>query len=295
MKQTIDDLNQPVFWQHAWEKARKSSKTEKRKIRDNKEVMEFWNRFAPKYEKRHSPGNVDHRVQGVLDMFLQQQILNGETAVLDIGCGPGTHALPLAEICKSVTALDGAGEMCLELEKKVKEKNIGNIKVLHRMWEDVDIKKENMLKKFDLVLASMTTAVCDYETLDKMNQASRNNCCLIFWAQNSSNQARKELWKILFQEEDPGYGAASVIYPFNLLFSLGYYPEMRYIDSEWTYKEPVDEAIESLCRSFWLFTEITPYIKETITSYVQEKAENNIFSQKTKARLGVVTWSVNAG
>ncbi len=292
LKNNVKDLKKPAFWAQAWVEARKILNTEKRKIRNEKEAIEFWNKFAANYDKKHTQGKKDERVEKVISILKEKQFLDSKTKVLDVGCGPGNYALPLSKICNSVTALDGAVEMCRQLEKKIKTEKAYNIKVLHRLWEDVDIKAEGLYETFDLVFASMNPGVRDYDTLNRMNLASKKNCCLIFWAEGSSSQARKDLWQILFNEEDSGYGGAGIIYPFNLLFSMGYYPEIQYIDSEWRHEETVEEAIESLCRTFWLFAEITPEVKEIISDYVREKAENNTFVQQTRARLGVVTWSV---
>lgn len=292
LKKHVKDLGKPDFWIQAWVEARQNLNTEKRKIRDKEEAIEFWNKFAPKYDKKHTQGKKDERLTRVINILKEKQFIDQDTQVLDVGCGTGNYALPLSQICKSVTALDGAAEMCRQLEKKIKAEKVSNIRVIHHLWEDIDIKAESLYKSFDLVFASMNPGICDYDTLNRMNLTSKKNCCLIFWAEGSSSLARQDLWQILFNEEDSGYGGAGIIYPFNLLFSLGYFPEIQYIDSEWGHEETIEEAIESLCRSFWLFTEITPEVKKTISNYVKEKAVGNTFMQKTKARLGVVTWSV---
>jgi len=283
----------PDFWQQAWAAARHNSKSEKKRIRSDREMMEYWDRFAAKYDQVHSPCKKNKRVQAVLDLLEDERFLTNDAEILDIGCGTGTYTLPLAEICQSVTAIDGAVEMCRQLRKKIDHLNIGNIEVLHRMWEDIDLEKEGFRGQYDLVFASMTPAVCDYSTLDKMNQASRNNCCLIFWAEDGINQARSDLWREIFNEEESGDGIATIIFPFNLLYSLGYFPRIKYIDTRWECEETIEEAVESLCSMFWLYTEITPRIKDIVTRYVYRKAVNNMFCRRTDARLGVVTWGIN--
>lgn len=205
MKLSIDALRRPEFWRQAWEEARRSSPHVRRRIRDEKEAIEFWNKFAPNYGQ-HTSGRGKERVEKVINLLEREQILTPETEVLDVGCGPGTYALPFAERVKSVTALDGAREMCRILEQKAREAKLHNITVLHSMWEDVDLEKEGLLHRFDLVFASMTPAVCDCETLTKLNQASRKYCCLISWAGGSFSRARQELWELLFKEKNTDRG-----------------------------------------------------------------------------------------
>lgn len=167
-----------------------------------------------------------------------------------------------------------------------------NIRVMVRMWEDVDIEKEGLANAFDLVFTSITPAVRDYGTLRKLNQSSRKYCCFISWAGGNLSRSRDELWEIIFKEKNTGKGHI-FIYPFNLLYSLGYYPTMRYLDYECVKEEPVDQAVESLCRSFWLYTEVTPEVRDTIAGYVRERAINGVFRQETKTRLAIMTWRVD--
>lgn len=282
---------QTEFWQQAWEDASNNSAAKKKIIRSDNEMVGYWNQFAPKYGKNHPAGTHNERVRTVIEILNREQFLTAETEIIDIGCGPGTYSLPLAEMCKRVTALDSADGMCQQLIKTVEELGIKNIEVLQQPWENLDVENEKMLKKYDLAFASMTTAVSNYETLNKMNRVSRQNCCLVFWAENGFNRSRQELWKLVFNEDDSGQGMASVVYPFNLLYCLGYFPKIEFIDSEWVSTESVEDAVKSLCRTFWLYTDITPEIEKVITDYVLGKAENGTFHRKTEAKLGVVTWS----
>jgi len=284
-------LRQEDFWRQAWEQARTSWPQMRRRIRGEKEAIEFWNQMAPKYGQ-HQTSKRQERIEKVINILEENGMLTTEVDVLDVGCGPGTYALPFTDRCKSVTALDGAQEMCRILEEKVAEKGLPNVTVLQHMWEDVDLEKDDLLNRFDLVFASMTPAVCDYETFMKLNLASRKFCCLISWAGGSFNEARRDLWELLFDEKDDGRGYHT-LFQFNLLLSMGYYPSISYFDSHWVNEEKVDEAIEGLCRSFWLYTDITPKIKDTIAEYVKEKSNNGVFRQETRSRLSLMTWRVD--
>lgn len=291
MQPDIHALKTPEFWSQAWERVRKASPHIKRKIRSDKETMDFWNRIAPTYGKQTS-GRSKERVRKIIELLEREKILTPQAAILDVGCGPGTYALPFAERVTSVTALDGAGEMCGILEHRAKTKRLHNIKVMHHLWKDVDLEKEGLAKKFDLVFASMTPAVCDHDTLLKLNRASKNYCCLVSPASGSSGKARQVLWQQIFQEEDSRRGA-SLICIFNLLYSIGCHPSLQYLDSSWVREESIDKAVERLSRSFWLYTEITPDIKKTITQFVNEQSVDGIFRETVENHLGILTWKVN--
>lgn len=156
----------------------------------------------------------------------------------------------------------------------------------------MDLEKDGLAKNFDLVFASMTPAVCDHDTLLKLNRASKKYCCLVSSAGESSGRTRQELWQHIFKEEDSGRGD-NLIYIFNLLYSMGCQPNLQYLDSSWVREEPIDWAIERLSRLFWLYTEITPDIKKTIAQFVSERAVDGIFKETIENHLGIMTWKVN--
>lgn len=297
METGINYLHGPNFWRKIWDEAKMSSLYVRRVIRSEKEVREktinFWNRFAPTYGI-HSVEQEKKRVANIIDLLERKQMLTPDTDLLDVGCGPGNYSLPLARRVKSVTALDGAVEMCRILEQNAREANQNNISVLHQMWEDVDLKQESMYQKFDLVFASMTPAVCNYDTLVKLIQASREYCCLIWWAGWTyyEDQLIQELWQLFFQEE-LNHRGFDIIYPYNLLYSMGYAPTMDYEKVEWTDKETVEQVIERLCHFFWLYMEINQGVRDVITRHVQERVVDGVFRQTTSATIGIITFRVD--
>lgn len=292
VKGNREDPFQPAFWIRSWEAARKNSSGAGKIIRSDSEMNEYWNRIAASYDQAHSNQEPSERVQTVLNILRREQLLKPDWDILDIGCGPGNFTIPLADACRSVTALDSASEMCRQLLNKIENLGLKNVTVLHHLWEELDLKQTALEEKFDLSFASMTTAIFNLDTLMKMNKASRNSCCLIFWAENGSNRVRDDLYQLLFKAKDSGSGMPSVIYPFNLLYSLGYFPKIEFINSGWSTTEPVEKAIDSLCNYFWLYTDVVPAHVDIIARYVREHAVDGALTRETKTRLGVVTWNV---
>ena len=56
--------------------------------------------------------------------------LNGDEVILDIGCGPGTLAVPLAKRVKEVIAIDFSAQMLEELNQYAKREGVSNIKIV---------------------------------------------------------------------------------------------------------------------------------------------------------------------
>ncbi|MCC5909177.1 MAG: methyltransferase domain-containing protein [Clostridiaceae bacterium] len=275
----------------AWADALTSAPYFKMRIRSEKEVQAYWDKIADKYDS-NMMGQEEDRVQKVMDYFLQHKILTKNTEVLDIGSGTGAYTIPMAEVVKSVIALDSSSEMCGILEGKASEKKLSNIQTLIAPWQEVKLRKEKLYKSFDVAFSSLNPGIRNLKTLIKMNAASRKYCCLISTSGKVEDSTRKELEKLLLGKNLESKQANDVIYPFYILYQLGYSPKMEYIDITMVRKKEPEEAVASLCDSFWLYTDITPSVKKNIHNYVESKIENGLFTATTKMRLGMVCWSV---
>lgn len=247
--------------------------------------------MAPDYEA-YVASVLKKRVEKVIVILEQEGLLRPDTEILDVGCGPGTYALPFARQVKAVTALDAARVACRILEQKVRKEQLTNITVLERLWEDVDLAGEGLAGRFDLAFASLTPAVRDYETLIKLNQASRGYCCLVSRV-GSCDPVRQDLWRAILKQEQPKPDH-NLVYIFNLLFTKGYCPTMRYFNVEWVEDQAVNGAAKMLCRHFWKYTEITPEVKEQILFYVQQHSVGGRLRFAVRTCFNVMTWRTDS-
>lgn len=141
------------------------------------------------------------------------------STVLDIGAGPGTLAVPLAQRGCRVTVVEPSHPMTVSMEKYRARLGVsGRIAVVPQLWEDVDV---NSIGRFDYVISSFAIAVPDLrDALLKMN-AVANKQVHIFWFLNASPWARvmMDLWKPLHNEEYIGRPYADLIW--NALYQAG--------------------------------------------------------------------------
>ena len=107
-------------------------------------------------------------------------LLSSDFEVLEIGAGPGTLTISLAEKVKMVTAMEISAKMVTALGKELGNKQVENVKVIKNDWMKVEEYK--VKGKFDLVICShFLWQVEDLELhLKKMENASRKFCaCLM--------------------------------------------------------------------------------------------------------------------
>ncbi len=98
-------------------------------------VKGFWNRLKARwYRKGLEYSNMADVVLGFILPKVQ-----GARTFLDVGCGCGTLALPLARMGRTVTALDPSPAMIEILEEDIKREGLENIKTIAAAWGEVEL------------------------------------------------------------------------------------------------------------------------------------------------------------
>lgn len=193
--------------------------------------------------------------------FISRMNLSGDEVVLDIGCGPGTLAIPLAKKVKEVIAIDFSAQMLEELKVYALREGITNIKTYHIGWED----DWSHLPQSDIVVASRSMEVPDIEAaLIKMSTFARKACYLTykvggsFVDMNILDTIGKKV------KTKPDYWYIPII-----LYTHGYLPRIDYIE---TGRGSVrsgteDEFVESL---IWSVHELTEEQKAKARQYYRD-------------------------
>jgi protein-L-isoaspartate O-methyltransferase len=166
------------------------------------------------------------RVSATLDALS----LSPDARVLDVGAGPGVLTVPIASRTAHVTAVEPSEGMMTVLREYMKDKGIETIRCVQKRWEDVA--DGDLEPPYDLVLASFSLGMPDVgAAIEKMNAASSGRVCLIWHAGEPQFETlyRLALPHILGTDYVPGPKADIL---FNILYSMGIYPDVRYFDFE---------------------------------------------------------------
>lgn len=87
---------------------------------------------AAYYDKGRLPN-----APGLAEAFEKALGLDGRGRLLDIGCGPGTVALPLSGLFEEVVGLDADGGMIAEAQRLASERCVTNARWIHSRAEDL--------------------------------------------------------------------------------------------------------------------------------------------------------------
>lgn len=249
----------------------------------------FWNMRAEGYSRSISKDRKQKRSDEFFDLIASTGLSLDGAEVLDIGCGPGTFALPLARLGAKVTAIDISENMLELLEKNAAEEGLNIEKTILSGWSDIDIDSLEFRGHFDLVVASMTPGIDGPDSFEKMIDASKRVCYYSNFVARKWDPSYYELYQLLFNEKYPdgGYGFSL---PFMYLYSMGYRPAIKLSKSCWKNEESVEEAVETVSGFFSNSKNIDPEMKGLIREYFEKRAENGLIQSTSDSIIGVMVW-----
>ncbi|NBG87111.1 class I SAM-dependent methyltransferase [Isachenkonia alkalipeptolytica] len=266
------------YWVDLWEKQEKGRHKQ----------QEFWDNRADFFDgKVFTEGKIG---SNVVKLLKSKNMLSKDMKVLDIGCGPGKHTLPMAKEVKSITALDISENMLKHLQKNMESTNILNIHPISLDWKDVDLKGRQWEKAFDLVFASMTPGVFNYETLEKMLMACRKYCYLSGFVRRS-DRLENEIADYIYEKYQLSPKKIDkVYYVFNILWQLDYTPEIEYIHRKWEDDMTVEEAYSLYTDKMSSMVSLSEEDREKIKKILEHKSHKGKVTEKTEVIQGILTW-----
>lgn len=280
-----------TFWQEMWQSAIENSPIGHHKKKDA--TIRRWDKMAEWFSKRTASSEADDRRRKIIEMLKNEGALGPSSTVLDIGAGPGSWAVPLSREAAHVVALEPSGEMIKRLESRIRQEGIENIDVVCRLWEEIDLEEEGWINQFDLVFASMTPGVRDPDSLKKVIDASKGFCYLSRFSGQGWRKSYSELWEAIFGE-GIGTNPTDIIYPFNMVYAMGYKPNLHFNYWRHTREEPVDEAVENILLFFEDHVETDENIREQVKNYVMNHSVEGVYSQDREVCQGIMFWNVQS-
>jgi len=272
------------FYDKVWQRARQSSSLHKQTIHPGL-WQSFWDQFAPTYLKICR--SLQPAIRKLVASWKEKGCLDEQSRVLDIGCGPGTFTLPLAEGAGEVVGLDTSPGMLSSLQKEARQKGLANVKPLEKDWGESSFQKE-----FDLVVAASSPVISNRESLLKMNSASREWCLFTCPAGSPSRTLRHQLWEEIMGKKMEGR-SFDISFPFNILYLEGYFPRLDFETLHYCYFENSERVFQNYRSYFQIFDKKGPSVDSIIERCVKSWSHNGYVEERISYKMAVMWWNVN--
>jgi SAM-dependent methyltransferase len=228
-----------------------------------------------------------------IEKTLAGMALTPESRVLDIGAGPGSLAIPLAERVAHVTAVEPSEGMMEIMKQNIETYGARNIDCVYKDWENVDAGYD-LCPPYDVVFASYSLGMKDIRaSIQKMIDVSSGYVYLYWFAGDTSWDIHsRKLWPVLHGCEYRQGPKADVLY--NVLYDMGIYPDVKVFPFEHKNRfENLEEALEHFKPQYAAFS---PEKEEILRSYLKEvlEEENGALVQKGWSTRVKMWWKVSA-
>ena len=177
----------------------------------------------------------------VISLVKSRGVEIGEASILDIGCGTGIYALPLAREAAMVTGLDESETMISRMKKVMASEGIRNVTPIAASWKDIDIYDRGFEKAFDIAWVSMSQAMQTAQDFERMEKCARRWCVYIGWGRKRKNALMEEIFGLHGTRYGPPPGAAAA---YDILTHSGKSPSLDYFEASWEWTGRVEDALE---------------------------------------------------
>lgn len=275
-------------WTDYWEK-----NSQRNRMLNNEGMMASkWNRnsedFGKSVERDRKPG----KSRVIIDILEKNGFKIEGAKILDIGCGTGALAVPLAERGAEVAAMDISAGMLKQLEKTASEKKLA-VKTHEQSWWSADIDELALRGEFDLVIAARTPAIRDAETLQKMMACSKNSCLYIGFIDKGRDKSHAEISAKILHEEYVRH-AVNMLFPFMYLYLSGIYPVLEINQMKRTSEMDAEKAALSAIDALSNGRNFDDEVKNKIFKYFSDHSENGVYTSISEMSEAILLWKSNA-
>ena len=271
-KQTIEHYDD-IDWHHLWLNSRSQKSWKSKGAKE-------WDKKAAAFSRRsmESP---------FIPMFLNHLKLEQNMSVLDVGCGPGTLALPIAEKVGRVTALDYSQGMLTSLETSARERGIANIKTKRCAWEDDW--DDHQVATHDIAIASRSMNIEDLAAgIRKLDAHASKQVVIV--DRIAPTPFDPDAFEAIGREFNSG---PDYIYTLNILYRLGIHPTISHIELAGELKFcDFEEALQSY---HWMFKDLSSAEEKRLGKFVRKRiieksAEHLVIKRRFPQRWAFITW-----
>lgn len=241
----------------------------------------FWDSRARNYPLPFDPGNAI-KTRRIVRLLGRMGVRFRKKKLLDIGCGTGVYALPLAASASGVLGVDSSRAMLAVYGRQCRERGIKNAACALTAWDEMP--GAAVKGKFDIALASMTMAVKTRADVLKM-EAAAGTCVYIGWDGVRKNELLEKVYRAHGLEYKAPDGAPRIL---KILRALGRRFTVKRIRDSWEKATLPQEALREIEMN--MKVNGARLKREEVKKMLAKRTRNGRVRQRTTVRKALIVW-----
>lgn len=254
---------------------------------NSRENKSWKSKDAGDWSKKSATFALRTRHSAYVAQFLKIIDIDSDSTVLDVGCGPGTLAVPYAKKAARVTAIDYSKGMLSELKTYAREQDVHNIKTIQCSWQDNW--EEHQVDKHDLVIASRSMNIESLaEGIQKLERFAHKR--LVIADRIAPSPYDPDAFAAIGREFSSG---PDYIYTVNMLYHFGIHPRIDHIElSDELSFSNLEEAVLAYK---WMFRDLSKDEEKKLTTFlasriIKSNDDSIIVKRDFPQRWAVLSW-----
>ncbi|MEJ5167747.1 MAG: methyltransferase domain-containing protein [Arcobacteraceae bacterium] len=242
----------------------------------------YWDKLASRYP-RYTDESIRRDARFIFGVANDFGVEFEDKTILDIGCGTGTLAIPLASKASKITALDLSQPMLDIFANDITTLSLDNkVDIILSSWDDFELSQT-----YDIAIASMTPAVSSIEHFDKFISSTSFYGIFVGWGDYKNNDIVDILIEKHNASKSKTFGQTQKF--INHLMAKNIHHTSSYFETSWSDDYSFDDAFEYCISHLERFgiKANESIIKETL----QTKQQNDKITFTTNAQKGVVVFT----
>ena len=241
----------------------------------------FWDSRARNYPLPFDPATAA-KTSRIVRLLGRMGVNFKGQRLLDIGCGTGVYALPLASAASCVLGADSSRAMLAVFRRQCRERGIKNASCVLAAWGELP--RAAVKGKFDLALASMTMAVKNRADVLKMESAA-GRCVYIGWDGVRKNELLEAVYRAHGLEYKAPEGAPRLL---RILRALGRGFSVRRIRDSWEKVSTPAEALREIAIN--MKVNGAKLKRGEVEKLLARRTRNGKVRQRTTVLKALITW-----
>lgn len=248
----------------------------------SEEFAQKWDERAPMFFEAQLRGRKQLQ-EGVVTLLKEKGIISKEHTVLDIGAGAGRYTIPLAQEAKHVYGTDFSGKMVEYLNKVADQEKINNMTTRQLAWPT-----EEPVERVDVAFSAMCPCTRSTEALKQMSQVAKEYGVIAQMTKMSDDITDSLLKEGLIKHnpQDPHNNRELAQSYFNVLWELGFEPEVNFVVDSYSVSLEEAEVIEQYTNRYENLT------SETMNSFIEPFLNDGKVTFTRTTRLAIINWPV---